>query len=254
MCIIITGASRGIGKHIASILVQKYKKSILITASNASKLAAVEQSLKNHGASVVSVVGDLSDPKTCHQIAETAIQQFGKIEAVIHNAATIDPLATIQDMDFSTFEKAIRINLNSAVLLTQLTLVHVKQSQGKYIFVSSGAATRPIHGWSTYCCSKAALLQFCACLAIEEPSVCCVSVRPGVVDTDMQAVIREQGKESMPEHEYEKFVKLKQESKLVDPQMPAEAIAALALFAPKSMSGQFVSYDDSVIKQLICKE
>ena len=69
------------------------------------------------------------------------------------------------------------------------------------ISVSSGAANRVIRTACAYCASKAALTHFKRVLAAEEPRITSISIRPGVVDTDMQAVLRELGPLHMPADE-----------------------------------------------------
>lgn len=71
-----------------------------------------------------------------------------------------------------------------------------------------------------------------------------LAVRPGVVDTDMQALLREQGPKAMPSDTASYYRKLKEERQLEDPRVPARSIAWLALRAPAEWSGRFLDYDD----------
>lgn len=77
-------------------------------------------------------------------------------------------------------------------------------------------------------------------LAAEEPDVTCVSIRPGVVDTQMQIDIREVHSSSMDEKDNAKFRGLHEEGKLVKPEQPGHVIAKLAINAPKVFSGMFL--------------
>lgn len=67
-----------------------------------------------------------------------------------------------------------------------------------------------------------------------------VSVRPGVVDTDMQRDIREKHSTFMDTHDATKFASLKSEGKLLKPEQPGHVIAKLAVDAPKELSGKFL--------------
>lgn len=80
-------------------------------------------------------------------------------------------------------------------------------------------------------------------LANEEPSICTVSIRPGVVDTDMQGQIREKGANHMKAEDHARFTGLHRDGKLVAPQDPGAVLANLALHAKQDLSGQFVSWD-----------
>jgi NAD(P)-dependent dehydrogenase (short-subunit alcohol dehydrogenase family) len=133
------------------------------------------------------------------------------------------------------------------VQLTQLALPHLRERRGRVISVSSGAAVSAIGGWAAYCSAKAALNQFNAVLAVEEPLITAVAVRPGVVDTEMQAVIRRTGDQGMDAATHGRFLSYHEKGELLPPEKPGAAIARLALYAPPDLSGKFVSWDDPQI-------
>lgn len=112
------------------------------------------------------------------------------------------------------------------------------------ISVSSGAAVSAIGGWAAYCSAKAALNQFNAVLAVEEPLVTAVAVRPGVVDTEMQTVIRRDGGKGMDVGTHGRFLSYHERGELLPPEKPGLAIARLALYAPLELSGKFINWDD----------
>ena len=115
--------------------------------------------------------------------------------------------------------------------------------------VSSGAATMALETVSAYCTGKAALNHFTRVLAAEEPAVTALTMRPGVVDTDMQAVLRNAVGNAMPVEQIAYYQQLKERGELEPPQIPARAIAWLALHAPREFSGQFLDYDDPRISR-----
>jgi NAD(P)-dependent dehydrogenase (short-subunit alcohol dehydrogenase family) len=110
--------------------------------------------------------------------------------------------------------------------------------------VSSGAANRVIENASAYCAAKAALNHFTRVLAGEEPELTAVAVRPGVVDTDMQAFIRNEGSNVMSDEQLAYYRQLKALGELEPPEIPGRSITWLALYAPPGFSGQFFDYDD----------
>jgi NAD(P)-dependent dehydrogenase (short-subunit alcohol dehydrogenase family) len=83
-----------------------------------------------------------------------------------------------------------------------------------------------------------------ATLGVEEPDVTTVSVRPGVVDTEMQRAIREEHNVAMSSGDQEKFHGLHREGKLVRPEQPGGVIANLAVRGERGLSGKFLSWDD----------
>ena len=97
--------------------------------------------------------------------------------------------------------------------------------------------------------SKAALNQFNAVLSKEEPTIRTVAVRPGLVATDMQGVVREQGKAAMAPDQHVRFMEVHRENKLLPAEVPANAIAKLALGCPRKLSGTYISWEE--IDQLL---
>ena len=105
---------------------------------------------------------------------------------------------------------------------------------------SSGAAVNAYSTWGAYGASKAALNHLGLTLATEEPAVTTVSLRPGVVDTDMQKSIREVHHEAMDQKDAAKFAELKRSGGLLRPEQPGHVMARLVMDAPKELSGQFL--------------
>ncbi|MCP4625898.1 MAG: SDR family NAD(P)-dependent oxidoreductase [bacterium] len=97
---------------------------------------------------------------------------------------------------------------------------------------------------SAYCTGKAALNHFTRVLAAEEKGVTALTVRPGVVDTAMQAVLRNEKDNAMPGQQIAYYRQLKDHGQLEPPEIPARSIAWLALYAPSHFSGKFFDYDD----------
>jgi hypothetical protein len=83
-------------------------------------------------------------------------------------------------------------------------------------------------------------------LSVEEPSVTTISIRPGVVDTEMQREIREVHHERMSENDREKFSGLKSSGGLLKPEQPGYVIARLAVGGEevKGFNGKFLSWND----------
>jgi NAD(P)-dependent dehydrogenase (short-subunit alcohol dehydrogenase family) len=123
----------------------------------------------------------------------------------------------------------------------------LRQTHGTIIFTSSGAAVKGYTGWSCYGASKAVLNHFAISLAVEEPLITSIAIRPGVVDTEMQRDIREKHAEAMGPKDSERFMKLKEEGGLLRPEQPGHVIAKLAVAGKEGiegLSGKFLNWDD----------
>lgn len=126
----------------------------------------------------------------------------------------------------------------------QSALPSLRLSKGRIILTSSGAAVGAYQGWGAYGAGKAVLNHLALTLAVEEPDVTTVSVRPGVVDTEMQREIREQHNKAMTEKDAAKFAELKRDGGLLRPEQPGHVLAKLAVGAGKELSGKFLNWND----------
>jgi NAD(P)-dependent dehydrogenase (short-subunit alcohol dehydrogenase family) len=244
--VIVTGASRGMGAWIAK-WISKAGANVIITARSSKELQALEKKIRADGGSAMHISGDVSDPKACLEVVKKAMKQFGRIDALVNNAGVVEPVSKVSECDPEQFRENIMINLVGPFYMMHEALLALRESKGRVINVSSGAAIRPVASWSAYCSAKSGLTHLTRVLASEEPSITAISVRPGVVDTDMQALIREKGPKAMPADLSKYFINLKQQGKLEPPWVPARSIAWLALKAPLNLSGEFIDYDDPKI-------
>jgi NAD(P)-dependent dehydrogenase (short-subunit alcohol dehydrogenase family) len=246
--VIVTGASRGIGAYVARWL-GKAGAAVALVARSGDKLKQVALDVKRLGGAPLPMVADVADPGACSGVVEETVGEFGRIDALVNNAGMVDPLAFVAMADTESWRYAIEVNLLGPFYMARASILELRNNRGRVVNVSSGAATTPIQAASAYCAAKAGLNHFTRVLAAEEPSVVCVTMRPGVVDTDMQAVIRQVGPAAMPPDQFAYYQGLKDEGKLEPPWVPARSIAWLALHAPLEWSGHFLNYDDPNISR-----
>jgi NAD(P)-dependent dehydrogenase (short-subunit alcohol dehydrogenase family) len=197
----------------------------------------------------IPIVGDIVQSSTCKEAVDAAIDTWGRLDGVVHNAAILEPIGRLADATLTSWQKHFDVNLYAIVQLTQLSIPHLRTSEGRIIMISSGAATGPMVGWSAYNCSKAAMNMLTQCLNVEEPLITTIALRPGVVDTDMQKQIREQGERAMDPSMHAYFLELKANDKLVAPDYVAHIIAEMVDKAERDLAGSFISYDNVRLKQ-----
>lgn len=154
----------------------------------------------------------------------------------------------IADSTPEEWRAAYDTNVFSAVGMVQAALPSLRKTKGRIVITSSGAATGAYQGWAAYGSGKAVLNHVAATLAVEEPDVTTISIRPGVVDTEMQRAIREDHSVAMSATDQEKFHGLHKEGKLVRPEQPGGVIANLAVSGQSDLSGKFLSWDDASLK------
>ncbi|KAF1933074.1 NAD(P)-binding protein [Didymella exigua CBS 183.55] len=247
MVIILTGASRGIGLTIAHhILSQPAQHKVVVTARTASALQDLQT---KYGASRVEILAsDASSPSFGASLVRAAHTRFGRLDSIIINHGSLDPVAKVGDTTAEQWRDAYATNVFSAVDLIRAALPSLRETRGRVVVTSSGAATGAYQGWAAYGSGKAVLNHVVASLGVEEADVVSVSVRPGVVDTEMQRAIREEHKNAMSASDQAKFHGLHSEGKLVRPEQPGGVIANLALRGERALSGKFLSWDDESLR------
>ncbi len=247
--VIITGASRGLGEAAARITAHLDAK-VVLTARSPRQLDRVAQEIQNAGGTALAIRADVSAAEDCQTIVDKTLASFGRLDALVNNAGILGPIATFTNADPSAWARNLEINLFGPVNLTRAALPYLRAFHGRVIHISTGAALEPYHGFSAYSVSKAALNQFNRALALEEPRVTSIALRPGKVDTDMQELLRREGAAGMITEQYEEHVLLHSRGDLLPPHEPGRSIALLALFAPPEWSGQFLKWDDPRIRTL----
>ena len=250
--ILLTGASRGLGAAAAEEAARRGAH-LILNARNAKRLNAVAEKCRAYGVTVHTVAGDIGEETTARQMVAVAEEAFGRLDALIHNAGVLPPIAPLAQADLSAWEANWRVNFLAAVALLRHGLPLLRQSQGRAVLVSSGAAIHAYPTWGAYCTAKAALNHLVAVLAAEEPTITALAFRPGIVDTDMQADIRRQGAGVMPPDLHAKFLAYQREGRLQPPEVVARPLIALALHAPRAWSGRFVAYYDAEVQHLLAE-
>ncbi|KAK5137514.1 hypothetical protein LTR08_008493 [Meristemomyces frigidus] len=242
--ILLTGASRGIGLAIAHHLLSHNHNLILVARSE----APLRELESQYPSNVAVLAGDLSDFSLGAKAVALAIENFQKLDGVIVNHAILDPVKRIADTDADEWRRAYDVNLFSAVAMCKAAIPELRKTKGTILLTSSGAATGAYPTWGAYGSSKAAMNHLGMTLAVEEKDITTVSVRPGVVDTDMQREIRETHHVAMDEKDAAKFKELKETGGLLRPEQPGHVMAKLVLDAPKELSGKFLNWNAEELK------
>ena len=246
--VIVTGASRGLGAA-ATRWLAKAGAAVTLVARSEENLQQVAEDVRRLGGIPQVVAADVSDVDACRLAVQNTLEEFGRIDALVNNAGVVQPLAPIAETHPDEWRRNIEVNLFAPYYLVRAAISNLRKHKGRVVNVSSGAANLALATVSAYCTGKAALNHFTRVLAAEEPGVTALAVRPGVVDTDMQAVLRSEADNAMPAEQMAYYRQLKARGELEPPEIPARAIAWLALYAPSEFSGRFLDYDDPRISQ-----
>ncbi len=180
---VVTGASRGLGRAVATGLATTGWH-LVLTARTDTDLHAVADELAAT-TPVTAVVGDVADPAHRRDVA-VAAAAAGPVGLVVNNASTLgpSPLPRLADLDPTDFATVLATNVVAPVALFRVLLPHLSPT-ATILNVTSDAAVGAWEGWGAYGASKAALDQASAVLAVEHPDLAVHAVDPGDLRTDM---------------------------------------------------------------------
>ncbi len=227
--VLITGAGRGIGAATAKILTEQGVK-VGVLARRRADAEAVVAGLS--AGSALALGCDMRDRVGLREALEALEEAFGPLTGLINNAAIIGPLEKLHEADPDAWAETIDVNLSATLWVIQAVLPgFIERGSGTIINISSGAAHKPIAGWSAYCASKAGLAMLTQSLHLEYAAagVRVFGIAPGVVDTGMQTAIR--ASDHAPE-------RLRDRSNLSQPETPAKIIVALLFSESEAFRGQ----------------
>ena len=241
--VIVTGASRGLGAAVARWLA-KAGAGVTLVARSEGDLNRVAEDLVRPGGEPLVCGADISDYDACRRAVGKTLERFGRIDSLVNNAGIVQPVSAISDSDPAEWRYNLEVNLIGPFNLIRAAIPHLRMRNGRIVNVSSGAANLALENVSAYCTSKAGLNQLTRVIAVEEKGVTALTVRPGVVDTGMQAVLRGEIDNTMSAEQTAYYRQLKERGELEPPEIPARAIAWLALYAPREFSGKFLDYNE----------
>lgn len=218
---LVTGAGRGIGAAAVLALAQA-GFAVVAAARRAEDARRVVEALPGGEAVAMAAALDVADPAAAPPVVAAALARWGRLDVLVNNAGVIEPIARIAEADPEAWARCLAVNLAGAFNMVHAVLpAMLAQGGGTILNLSSGAAFRPLEGWSAYCASKAGLAMLTRAIDLEygAAGIRAVGISPGLVDTGMQGQIRASGVNPVSRTPRER---------LADPADPARLIVWLA--------------------------
>jgi len=210
----------------------------MILARNGIAAAEVADAIEASGGQACGLSCDVADYAAVEAMVGETLRQFGSPDILVNNAGVIEPIGALSQTDPAAWARNIGMNLIGTYNIIRLVLPQMLAGNGGTIInVSSGAAHRPLEGWSAYCCAKAGLAMLTEALSLEtaQSGLRVFGLSPGVIDTDMQATIRASG--------INRISKIPR-GNLAPVEHPAAAILYLCTDAADDLIGQEVALQD----------
>lgn len=192
---LVTGASRGLGEGVARAMADQ-GAAVMLVARDGAAAAAVAREIVGSGGRAEALACDVADYGAVASAVAATRERLGGLDLLVNNAGIIEPIADLATSDPAAWANNIQINLVGAYNVVRAVLDGMlKAGGGTIVNVSSGAAHRPLEGWSAYCAGKAGLAMVTRAIALETAGrgIRIFGFSPGTIDTDMQVKIRASG-------------------------------------------------------------
>jgi NAD(P)-dependent dehydrogenase (short-subunit alcohol dehydrogenase family) len=242
---LVTGGGRGIGEAIAQTLASA-GAAVAVLARSTSELSETVSLIERKGGRCFAVPADVTSTDRVREALHAVEKSLGPVDLLVNNAGTAKPLGPLWENDPAEWWRGMEVNLLGPLLCTRFVLPGmISRRRGRIINVSSGAGAMAMTYFSSYVCSKTALVRFTECLALEaEPyGIAAFSIAPGTVRTAMSeySLNSPEGKKWLPW-----FKRLFDEDVVVPVERPAELVLELASGRADKLSGRFLSIHDDL--------
>ena len=191
---LITGASRGIGRGIATVFAKHGANVVFTYSSSLDAANTLEKELQSLGVQAKGYQSNAADFYQSQELVEKVLVDFNTIDVLINNAGiTKDNL--LMRISEEDFDKVIEVNLKSVFNLTKaVQRTMLKQRYGSIINMSSVVGVKGNAGQSNYAASKAGIIGFSKSIALELGSrnIRCNVIAPGFIETEMTSKLSEE--------------------------------------------------------------
>lgn len=186
---LVTGASKGIGRGIATAFLKEGAQ-VFLCARGEEGLTRVSSELESIGPDVGFRAADVGDPEQAKRLVDSALSRFPDLGILVNNASILGKRGPLVDLDAPTWDEVLRINTSSLFYVTRPLLpALIGRGNGSIINVSSSVGRRGKPNWGPYAVSKFGLEGFTQVLAEElrAHGIRVNSVNPGATRTAMRA-------------------------------------------------------------------
>lgn len=239
--VVVTGASRGIGRAIAIAFARQGANLVLNYNSSAKSVEEVLQLIQAEGGNAVAVKADVSKSEEAKNLIQTAVETFGSIDILVNNAGITKDMLLMRMTD-EQFEQVIDINLKGTFYcLKYASNYMLKQRSGKIINMASVVGLTGNAGQANYAASKAGIIGLTKSAAKElaPRGITVNAIAPGFIQTEMTDALSDKVKDA-----YIQMIPLKKLGSVDD---VANTACFLASEAANYITGQVIQVDGGML-------
>lgn len=239
--VVVTGASRGIGRAIAIAFAKQGANLVLNYNKSQKSVEEVVEAIEAAGGKAVAVQADVSQSEEAKKLIQTAVDTFGSLDVLVNNAGITKDMLLMRMKD-EEFEQVLDINLKGTFYcLKHASNIMLKQRSGKIINMSSVIGITGNAGQANYAASKAGIIGLTKSAAKELAmrGITVNAIAPGFIDTEMTQVMSDKIKENILS-----MIPLKRAGK---PEDVANTALFLASDAASYITGQVIQVDGGML-------
>lgn len=228
---VVTGAARGLGRSDALVLAKEGADIVLVDLDGKGAQATARE-VEKLGRRATAFTVDITELKAVEEMGNWVKDQLGGADILVNNAATLDNLSPIENMDDKLWDRDLNVNLTGSYYCTKIFYPQMKEKKwGRIINMASVAGTLGGFGQASYSTTKAGIIGFTKSIALEGAryGITCNAIVGGLLATDIS--------KSMPDKMRDRLLKRVPMRRMGDPEDVANAIAFLASDRAKYITG-----------------
>ncbi|MGN5238440.1 SDR family oxidoreductase [Rhodococcus sp. SJ-3] len=240
--VVVSGVGAGLGRSVAVRSAMAGAR-VVLAARTESRLAEVTDEIRELGGTALSVPTDLTDDASVTHLAESALAEFGVVDAVVHNAFVQPPHERLLDTEFESIRRGMDINLLAALNLTRKLAPALEKSEGSVVMINSMVLRNQLPNFGAYRVMKSGLLALARSLSVElgPMGVRVNSVAPGYIWADrVKRMVEKQAEQRGVDLSdvYDEIAADTDLRRLPEPDDIADAVVFLASDLARAITGQ----------------
>lgn len=191
---VVTGAGRGLGRAIAESLAGA-GAAVVVASRTQDQLTSVVKEIEAAGGRALAVPTDVTDESAVRALVDRTVNTYGHVDVLVNNSGVLSSVPLLEQ-ESDDWDRVVNTNLRGAYLMTRAVGEHlVAQGSGKVINIASHFALMGVPNHAAYAASKAGLIAFTKCMAVEwaRHNVQVNALAPGYFATELNAELRADG-------------------------------------------------------------